>query len=115
MLWINYSASDPSLFLVGMANVTDSVLWVNLYRAIITYQAWLFVLTAVLMAGFLYTRNLLLAVVTMIALSVNMYVFQYTGYDDVTLLILRAVFLLLIAFVAVFMLYDRRKGSYGHS
>jgi len=114
MFWINYSASDPSLFLVGMANVTDSVVWVTIVRAMMAYPSWLFVLTAVVMAGFLYTRNLLLAVVTMIALSVNMYVFQYTGYDDVTLLILRAVFLLLIAFVAVFMLYDRRERSYGH-
>jgi len=114
MTVVNFTGLDQSLFLVGMANVTDSVLWVSISRALMAYQSWLFVLTAVLMVGFLYTRNLLLAVVTIIALAVNMYVFQYTGFDDVTLLTLRAVFLLLIAFVAVFQLYEVRKRNYGH-
>ena len=114
MITVNCTGIDQSLFLVGMANVTDSVLWVAMVRAIMAYQSWLFVLTAVLMVGFLYTRNLLLAVVTIIALSVNMYVFQYSGFSAVTLLTIRAVFLLLIAFVAVFQLYEVGKRNYGH-
>lgn len=114
MITINYTGLNQSLFYVGVGNASDSVLWVSMVRAVLEYQAWLFVLTAVLMAGFLYTRNLTLCVVTIIALAVNMYVFQYTGFDDVTLFIVRAVFLLLIAFVAVFQLYDVRKRGYGH-
>jgi hypothetical protein len=113
MLTVNFTGMDQSLFLVGMANVTD-ILWVSMSRALMAYQSWLFVLTAVLMVGFLYTRNLLLAVVTIIALAVNMYVFQYSGFSAVTWLTLRAIFLLLIAFVAVFQLYEVRKRNYGH-
>jgi len=113
MLTLNYTGLDPSLFLVGVGNATDSILYINLLAGVLEYQVWLLVVTGVFLLWFVYTRNLILALITMIGLGVNMYVFQYTAFDDVTKLLMRGIFLLLIVFVAVFMLYDRRR-RYGH-
>lgn len=108
MISVNFSGLNESLLYVGVGNMT-SVLEVGMLTRVMLYEVWLLVITAVVLGVFFYTRELLLALMSIIILSVNMYVFQYMALSQTELLIIRCIFLLLIAGVAAFMLTGRRK------
>jgi hypothetical protein len=111
MTGINFTGLDHSLFLVGAGNATDSILYISITQLLLTYHLWLIAITVVLLALFLYTKDLLLALTSMTVLAVNMYVIDHTDFEDVTKLLLKAVFILLILFVALYTITQRRTPS----
>lgn len=108
MTTINFTANNTSLWYVGAEAIPEGVLWVGWQGVLHEYGWWLLIVTAVLLFLFVYTKNLVLAIMVTVALAVNVWWIEYSGWPTVPVIFLRAIFLLLIAFTWLYLLQARR-------
>ena len=108
MTTINFTANNVSMGYVGFEGIPDSILYVGWQSVIHEYGWWLLIVLAVLLVAFIYTRHLVLAIMTIITCAVNIWWIEYADIPTVPMILTRAVLLLLIAFVVLFLLQARR-------
>ena len=108
MTGINFTASNVSLWIVGHSGTVGLTPYVGWQAVVHEYGWWLLVVMAVLLAAFIYTKHLVLALMVTITCGVNIWWIEYASIPDVPMLLARAVFVLLIAFVWLFWLQARR-------
>lgn len=108
MTGINFTANNWSMWFVGIESIPDSILYVGWQAVIHEYGWWLLIMMGVLLMAFIYTKHLVLAIMTIITCAVNIWWIEYADIPTVPMILARAVFLLLIAFVVLFLLQARR-------
>lgn len=108
MSGINFTAGNASLFFVGPEAIPDAWNYVGWQLVIHEYGAWLLIVAAVLLAAFIYTRHFVLAIMATLCLAVNVWWIEYSSWPTVPVIMLRAIFILLIAFVWLFFLQSKR-------
>lgn len=113
MTTINWTANNLSLWFVGSEGIPDPILWVGWQGVIHEYGWWLLIVMGVLLALFIYTKNLILAIMVTVTLVVNIWWIEYAAIPTVPMILTRAIFILLIAFVWLFLLQARRVSYAG--
>lgn len=108
MTGINFTASNTSLYFVGPEAIPDAWFYVGWQSVIHEYGWWLLVVLGVLLLAFIYTKHLVLAIMVSITCAVNVWWIEYASIPTVPMILARCIFILLIAFVWLFLLQARR-------
>ena len=115
MTGINFTAGNTSLFFVGPEAIPDAWHYVGYQAMIHEYGWWLLIVMGVLLAAFLYTKHIVLAIMVMICCAVNIWWIEYADIPVVPMIFSRAIFILLIAFVLLFWIQARRVRYAGNT
>jgi hypothetical protein len=108
MTGINFTASNASLFFVGPEAIPDAWTYVGWQLTVHEYGWWLLIVAAALLFAFIYTHNFVLAIMVTLCLAVNVWWIEYSSWPTVPVIMLRAIFILLIAFVWLYLLQSRK-------
>ena len=115
MTGINFTANNASLFFVGSEYIPDAWNYVGWQAVIQNYGWWILIVMGVLFLAFLYTKHFVLAIMVTIILAVNVWWIEYADIPTVPMILARCCFILLIAFVWLYLLQARRVRYVGSS
>lgn len=104
VIGIGMTGISESLFWVGLAGVGVTFLLVSLVATIVAMGWWYIVIVGVALAVMWYTKNLLAAIMAMLAIAGAIAWVQLSGWPDTWTLAVTATFICLLSLCILFVL-----------